>query len=76
MSRVIQSRRESQAIPESSAIRLAIMYYVCVLALGPDCALSGVIRGPYLTCRRVIFLGDRLTTDQFGVFRNRQRPAR
>jgi len=38
-------------------------------------ALSGVIRGLYLTCRRVILLGDRLTTDQFGVVRDWEWPT-
>jgi hypothetical protein len=39
-------------------------------------ALSGLIRDSYLTCRRVILLCDRLTTDQFGIVRNWQWPTR
>jgi hypothetical protein len=34
-----------------------------------------VIRRLYLTCRRVILLSNRFTTDQFGIVRDRERPT-
>jgi hypothetical protein len=61
----LKSRRAVAIIPSARRANVSL-----------NGALSGVIRGLYLTGRRVIILGDRLTTDQFGIVRDRKRPAR